>query len=140
MIAQACGKVGGSLDCAYLRKGWGTLSGSIHDLEGGGYPRWYLGDLEGGGYPRWQIDGCAGIHDVEIWVSGWGELEGGKVTRSQPPRGLSRMGQTDCGHPRFVMVCRYSKTARNAATCALGIATSEPMNPAPSCGFEHRNP
>ena len=50
----------------------------LGDLEGGGYPRWYLGDLEGGGYPRWQIDGCAGIHDVEIWVSGWGELEGGK--------------------------------------------------------------
>ena len=70
----------------------GDLEGGGHprwylgDLEGGGYPRWHLGDLEGGGYPRWQIDGCAGIHDVEIWVSGWGELEGGKVTRSQLPR------------------------------------------------------
>ena len=68
----------GSLDCAYLRKGWGTLSGSIHDLEGGGYPRWqigggyprwYLGDLEGGGYPRWYL----------------GDLEGGGYPRCQYP-------------------------------------------------------
>ena len=37
----------------------------------------------------------ASIHDVEIWVSGWGELEGGKVTRSQPPpRGVSGVAQT----------------------------------------------
>ena len=54
--------------------------------------------------------------------------------------GVSGVGQTDCGHPRFVVVCRYSKTARNAATCALGIAPSEPVNPTPSCGFEQRNP
>ena len=32
-------------------------------------------------------------------------------------------------------VCSYSKTARNAATYALGIAPSEPVNPLPYCGF-----
>ena len=79
-----------------MRKGLGGYPrwylGGCH---GGGYPRCQIGDLEGGGYPRCQIGdleggGCASIHDVEIWVSGWGELEGGKVTRSQPPpRGMS---------------------------------------------------
>ena len=79
-----------------MRKGWG------------GYPRWYLGDLEGGGYPRCQYPWCK---NMGFRVGG---KEGGKVTRSQPPRGVSGMGQTDCGHPRFVVVvCRYSKTARN---------------------------
>ena len=84
MIAQVCAKDGVYLDCAYLRKGWGT-------------PRWQIGDLEGGGYPSvanlgsrgWGVPLGASIHDVEIWVSGWGELEGGKVTRSQLPRGVS---------------------------------------------------
>ena len=63
----------GSLDCAYLREGWGT-------------PRWQIGDLEGGGYPSvanrgsrgWGVPLGASIHDVEIWVSGGGEKEGGK--------------------------------------------------------------
>ena len=64
--------MGGSLDCAYLRKGWGTLSGSIHDLEGGGYPRWQIG----GGYPRWQIGG-----GYPRWYLG--DLEGGGYPRCQ---------------------------------------------------------
>ena len=160
-IAHTCGK------------GWGGYPRcQIGDLEGGGYPRCQIGDLEGGG--------CASIHDVEIWVSGWGGKSGGKVTRSQlpvgcriddlddprsqPPRGVSGVAQTgvsvvvqtggvcrgsnwgvwggsNWGCPQSVCgVCRNSKTARNAATCALGIAPSEPVNPAPSCGFGHRNP
>ena len=63
MIAQACGKVGVASIAHTCAKGGVPLGGSIHDLEGGGYPRWqigggyprwYLGDLEGGGYPRCQ--------------------------------------------------------------------------------------
>ena len=64
--------MGCTLDCAYLRKGWGTLSGSIHDLEGGGYPRWQIG----GGYPRWYLGDLEGGWGVPIdcagMQKGWG--------------------------------------------------------------------
>jgi hypothetical protein len=33
--------------------------------------------------------------------------------RSELPRGVSVVVQTDCGHPRFVVVCRNSMTPRN---------------------------
>ena len=43
------------------------------------------------------------------------------------------MGQTDCGHPRFVVVCRNSKTARNGGTppslVVLNIATLKSIRP-----------
>ena len=35
------------------------------------------------------------------------------------------MGQTDCGNPRFVVVCRNSKTARNGGT--LTLKSSQPV-------------
>ena len=77
-------RMGCTLDCAYLRKGWGT-------------PRWQIDGVGGGG--------CASIHDVEIWVSGWGELEGGKVTRSQLPVGC-RIDDLDDPRSQLPVGCR----------------------------------
>ena len=84
---------------------------------------------KGGGYPRCQIDGCHGggcasIHDVEIWVSGWGELEGGKVTRSQLPVGC-RIDDLDDPRPQLPVGCRIDDLddprARRSTMC-LGWA------------------
>ena len=76
------------------------------------------------GHPRWQIDGCAGIHDVEIWVSGWGELEGGKVTRSQLPVGC-RIDDLDDPRSQLPVGCRIDDLddprARRSTMC-LGWA------------------
>ena len=108
-----------------------------------GHPRCQIGDLEGGGCPRCQIDGCAGIHDVEIWVSGWGGESGGKVTRSQPPPvgclgwlklgclgwlklgclGWAKLGCLGWLKLGVSAVCSYSKTARNRG---WGITRSQP--------------
>ena len=84
---------GVATDCAGMRKGWGVAG------------------VASRGVSWWGV--CVTIHGLRMRVSGWGGERGGEVTRSQPPRGLSRMGQTEGVHSRFVMVCRNSKTARN---------------------------
>jgi hypothetical protein len=71
------------------------------------------------------------IHGPRIWVSGVGGRIGGKVTRSQPPRGVSGVAQAGGV---------YRPPFRHALQRAgIGIAPSESVNPTPSCGFGHPN-
>ena len=44
------------------------------------------------------------------------------------------MVQTDCGNPRFVVVCRYSKTARNRGN----VATLKPSRPVVSIAMSEK--
>ena len=76
---------GTPIDCAGMRKGWGAPPVASRGVG------W--GTLGGS------------IHGVKIWVSGWGELEGGKGnTITAPPWGVwggSNWGGPNWGGPNW---------------------------------------